>query len=130
MDNSNKFSKKERIKSTERISYIFYKGNPGFAHPYKFHYTVEDTESETQLKIAISVAKKKFKYAVDRNKIKRITKEAFRLNKSLFYNLLTKQCLVELYLVFIGKEIPSYSSISKSMATLLTKLGKEINAKP
>jgi len=81
----NTFSKKERVKSKKEISRIFKDG----IFFYSEHINVKIIESndtnQALHKIGISVPKRLFKLAVHRNKIKRIIREAYRLNKNIIY---------------------------------------------
>jgi len=122
---ANKLPNTERVKSPQRVSEIYYKGVAGFVYPFKYHFISQLTEKADQslLKICIAVSKKKFKHAVDRNRVKRLTKEAYRLNKMGFYDNpanLNKQ--VELYLVYIGKDLPEYEVVEKGIKSIIQKI--------
>jgi ribonuclease P protein component len=123
---ANKLPNTERVKSPQRVSEIYYKGVAGFVYPFKFHFLSQPSEHTEQplLKICIAVSKKKFKHAVDRNRVKRLVKEAYRLNKMAFYenpDNINKQ--VELYLVFVGKDLPAYQVVEKGIKSIIQKIG-------
>jgi ribonuclease P protein component len=75
------FPKKERLCSRKAIETIFESGKAINESPLRFLWTESSAEDKIPLKIAISVPKRNFKRAVDRNKIKRQIREAYRLNK-------------------------------------------------
>src|SRR4051812_43206035 len=77
-----KFPKEERLSSKKLIEELFSKGSSYYLYPFRL--LVKDEKlPEGQLfpQVLISVPKKKFKKAVDRNRLRRQIKEAYRLNK-------------------------------------------------
>lgn len=118
---SYKLSKQERLKSKKLIDELFVSGKSTFVHPIKLMY-LELSDLDTPLKMSVSVPKRYFKSAVDRNLIKRRIREAYRLN-----NLALKQKLVDqkrhlvLMLIFVGKEKESYLNIETAVKKLVNR---------
>ncbi|MDR2868461.1 MAG: ribonuclease P protein component [Bacteroidales bacterium] len=120
------FSKQERLCSKKAIVFLL-KQKSLFVYPFKcyFHF-LKKTENQDITKICITVPKHRFKLAVDRNRIKRQTREAYRLNKEILYSDARMSDWVgELLFVYIGKEKPTYLQIEKSMVSLLTQLERK-----
>ena len=117
------FSKNERIKSNKEISRIFNCGIFLFSKNISLVYIhSEDTDLKFN-QTAVSVPKKKFKSAVQRNKIKRLIKEAYRLNKSVIYDYSDKNNIFfKMIFVYRSKSIPTYKTIESEVIELLKKL--------
>lgn len=81
----NKYPKKEKLKKRTLIKYLFENGTIVSNHPLKMIYTEVKmpVEAENILQIGVSVSKRYFKSAVDRNYYKRLLREAYRLNKQI-----------------------------------------------
>jgi len=121
------FSKDERLKSRKQISRLFSKNKHVFSYPFKFIYTTNDSESPYPAKVLISVSKRSFKRAVDRNHMKRLIRESYRKNKELIYAPLQDQGMKILVgIIFVGNEIMDYKKIESGIIKGLTKLSKEI----
>ncbi len=117
------FNKKERLKSKKQIEKLFGEGKSVTAFPLKvFYIPVED--AEVQFKVAVSVPKRNFKKAVDRNRIKRLMREAYRLNKQVIFNNIEGN--FALLILYLGKDLPEYRRVEKSLISILQKLVKEI----
>ncbi|NRA91066.1 MAG: ribonuclease P protein component, partial [Psychroserpens sp.] len=81
-----KYSKKDKLKSQKVIETLFSEGESITVFPLRLVYLKTDFEDESTLKTGVSVSKRNFKNAVDRNRIKRLLRETFRLNKSAYFN--------------------------------------------
>lgn len=92
------YPKSEKLKSKKTIDLLFSKGKSVSKYPLRLVYiecdfdTAESKELETEhkIKMGVSVSKKYFKRAVDRNYFKRLLREAYRLNKHLLIDHLEK----------------------------------------
>ena len=119
-------SKKERLKSKKTIEFLFSEGKSVVQYPVRLIYTVGPDTEETNLRAAVSVSKRNFKKAVDRNHIKRLLRESYRKNKYLVPQQTTQS--YNLMILYTGKEFPSSSRIEKSVMKVLKKfMDKEIS---
>lgn len=119
------FSKKEKLKSKKHIEHLFEEGKSISAFPLRLVYLGTTFEDDAVIKAGVSVSKRNFKHAVDRNRIKRLLREAYRLNKNIFFNNMTTQ--YALMILYIGKEKPDFHSIEKTMKQLLTKFSEAVS---
>ena len=117
----------EKLKSKKIIDLLFTEGKSVSKYPLRLVYLKHDFEEDVRLKIGVSVSKKHFKNAVDRNYFKRVLRESYRLNKQLLVeNLDTKYCCIFFYQT---KEKLSYQEINQKTIQLFEKFIKIIQDK-
>ena len=124
------FNKKERLSSKIVIDEVFEKGKKIKSYPFIATYLElesEESQSNSPVKVVITVPKRKVKFANKRNRVRRQIKEAYRLNKPEFYTQLEiKNKNLALFLIYIGKEKEEYAFIDKKIKVLLTDLVKQL----
>lgn len=111
------FPAKERLKSKKQIEHLFESGQSVVQYPLKAWFLPVDADAGT--KVAFAVPKKSFKRAVDRNRIKRQMREAYRLNKA---NWDKGDNEYHVLLLYMDKQMPAYRKLEHSMLGLLNKL--------
>lgn len=119
-----KFVKSERLCSPLAISHLFDKGYSIYKHPVKIKWLPVKTDNNQHVQVVISVSKSRFKRAVDRNRIKRLIRECFRLHKSILIEGLNgRQC--HLAIIYIGKTLPLMNDLEPIIIELFHRLNKE-----
>lgn len=109
--------KQERLKSKKQIESLFQSGKAVFIFPYRIFFLIEKSTTQPELKMAVSVSKKLFKRAVDRNFIKRLTKEAYRLQKSELKNQSEIQHYkIHILFLYTQKLKPTWVTVNDGMA--------------
>jgi ribonuclease P protein component len=118
------FTKQERLKSEKLISRLFKEGKSYMAYPVRVVWMpIEPTPKfPSPAQIAISVPKRVFKTAVARNKIKRQIREAWRVQKHVFYeNIQAKDLHIVMMLVYVAKEQVDFKDIESGIRKVLKK---------
>ena len=91
--------------------------------------SAELPEPNVPVQVAFSVPKRRFKRAVDRNRIKRQLREVYRTNKSELYTVLRdRQKTIALAVLFTGKEGPEFVELEKQLILTLTRLRRKYEA--
>lgn len=90
------------------------------AFPFIVYYTLEDAENYPKSQMMVSVSKHYFKHAVDRNRMKRLTREAFRLRKPTLNNAIQKPYSVAF--VYKSRQLENFEVVSNAMDTIVEKL--------
>ena len=114
------FTKEERLTSKTNIKELFNKGSSFALYPYKIIFTPQPEAASHTIKAIFTVPKRAFKKAVDRNFIRRRMKEAYRLNKTAFYNKLNPNNF-HICFIYIAKEKNEYAFLEKKMKAGLDK---------
>ncbi|GHT16439.1 ribonuclease P protein component [Bacteroidia bacterium] len=127
MDNRYTFKKEERISAQREIDLLFEKGISFISYPLRVVYFQKKTFSGADASVLISVPKKKFKKAVYRNRLKRLIRESYRLNKMPLLNQLQeKDCGLLIAFLFVGKELSGFKEIETAVIKALASLKEKI----
>ncbi len=119
------YNKHEKLKSRKLIKQLFESGKAVTVFPLRMIYLKMDHESNSPIQAGVSVSKRNFKLAVDRIRIKRLMREAYRLNKhELYENTSDKHIMMFIYL---GKEEVPYSKLNDKMKEIMTAFLKKIS---
>ena len=116
-----RFRKIERLSSKKTIQELFDNGSSFYLFPFKVVYIPCPEQAESN-QVLFSVPKRHFKRAVDRNRIKRQLKEAYRLNKSILSNSEVKICIGYIYTF---KEKLPYQKLEEQLKESLKRLYQE-----
>ena len=116
----NTFRTEEKLKKKNLITELFASGKSSSVFPLKMIYLQNDHDSPYKIQAGVSVSKRNFKKAVDRNRIKRLMRESYRKNKYLIYNNEdTKKHII--MFIYQGKSEVSYELLEEKMKELIEK---------
>ena len=122
------YPKNERLKSKTTIGLLFSEGKSVSKYPLRLVYRQAEAGSEEKIKIGVSVSKKYFKKAVDRNYFKRVLRETYRLNKHLLWDNLEQPYSFMFF--YQTKDRLSYEEINTKTIQLFEKFLLQINKTP
>lgn len=118
------FKKNEKLKSRKAIEQLFDQGKSFSSFPFRVLWKFDETGAPG-LQVGFTVSSKHFKNAVDRNRVKRLMREAYRLQKNkLKEQLEQQQKQLAVFFVYTGNELPDYDLIFKKTGSALTRLIK------
>ena len=116
----NTFKSEERLKKKNLITELFASGKSASVFPLKMIYLQIDHDSPYKIQAGVSVSKRNFKSAVDRNRIKRLMRESYRKNKYLIYsNEDTKKHIM--MFIYQAKSEVTYELMEEKMKQLIEK---------
>ena len=120
-------SRGERLKSVVKTQKLFLKGKSFKIFPFHVYYRLSNNAEIIKNQFVISVGKHFFKHAVDRNRMKRLVREAYRKNKQLVY-LLSEEKNVFFNVGFVYKSSSKldYVEIEKIVIQALNMLKEKI----
>ena len=118
------FSKNERTLSKKRVQELYSRGFKLYSDSFTLIWHKQNLNSE-KIRLLISVPKKNIKKAVDRNYVKRLIKECYKINKITIYKLITTH--IEIILIYNKIELPQFNKLREELLTLFKMLRKKIN---
>lgn len=122
-----KFPSNERIKSKLILEQVYNEGALIKAYPIKIKFLEIDALTDHTVQIVISIPKRIIKKATARNRIRRQLKEIYRLNKAqLVEKYQTKNKGLALFLIYTGKESPTFGHLENKLKELISKLEQDL----
>jgi ribonuclease P protein component len=117
------FTKAERLSLQREIDLLFDGGKAFTAYPLRTLYVKQKPFSGVPVSLLISVPKKRFKRAVKRNRVKRLIRETYRLNKTSLWESLSAsgQGLLVAF-IYIGNEVCDFDVMERAMKKAITLL--------
>ena len=126
------FQKKDKLKSRKQTQFLFAKGQSINAFPIKLIYTLESNEPGS-VQTGVGAPSRTFRKAVDRNRVKRLLREGYRLERPEFIassvDALNK-LRVNLFFLYTDATVISQKEIQEKIKQLLSRLSEKINTTP
>jgi len=121
------FPASRKLKSEKIISRLFQEGKPLFKYPIRLVYLTDaNNESLEPIQYTVSVPKKRFKRAVDRNLLKRRMREGIRLNQHSLTLDHIEDSYLAIMMVYISDKVEPSTVIHRSIEKIMAKLQREI----
>lgn len=116
------FDKHERLSGTKRIDALFEKGKSFICYPLRVLYMEHEQSTQCECSILVSVPKKRMKKAVHRNRIKRLIRESYRLNKKLITSSELDEKSIDVAFIYVKDVASDYKDIQKAMEKALKRI--------
>lgn len=116
------FAKEERVTGAKRVDAIFASGKSFISFPLRVVYLQHEQSPINSCSILISVPKKRMKKAVHRNRVKRLVREAYRLNKKLTLDIDISEQSLDIAFIYVKDTASTYAEIEKAMLKALKQI--------
>ena len=118
------FTKAELLCSKKSIENLFAGSSRAISvYPLRAVYRPQTTQSEEKVQLLISVSKRHFRHAVDRNRIKRLIREAYRHNRELLTSQLGDKH-IDMAIIWMSDRLCDYSTIESKLRTILQRIAE------
>jgi len=122
------YQKKDKLKSRKQTQYLFSKGQSINQFPIKLIYTIVHQSENNSLQAGVGAPTRTFRKAVSRNRVKRLLREGYRLEKPAFLsNTKLEGKVVNLFFLYTDVTVLDQSLIQEKIKLLLAKLSEKIN---
>lgn len=115
-----RFPRKEKLKSKKLIDRLFEEGKSISKYPLRLIYLRYEAPDPANTQTAVVAPSRVFKKAADRNRIKRLIRESYRLHKAQVFNNIDGK--FAFLFIYIGREIPTFMEVDRSLRLLLAQL--------
>lgn len=121
------FKRDEKLKSEKVIGQLFKNGKSFGQYPLRLVWSAQPRQSgAVPVLFAVSVPRRKFPKAVQRNRLKRLVREAYRTQKyRLFEKLTDEEQQYAFMVLYVAKEVMSYKEIELAMKIMLKRFLKK-----
>lgn len=122
-----RLTQQERIRGEKRIETLFTHGSSFMAYPFRVVWLKGETRATTSVSLLVSIPKKRLKRAVDRNRMKRLTREAYRLHKQSLTGVMAAcKGRLDVALVYVKDEPGDFVTVEKGVVRAIRELGRTI----
>lgn len=121
-----KFTKQERLCSVIEIKQLFVTGENFLNYPFSIRYKIEKRSNSSDVQVVIISPKRYQRFAVNRNRAKRLMRESYRLNKEEIIRFARENNLsIKISISFVSQNIPDYKSVDYAIKRVLSNIIKK-----
>jgi len=122
------YGKEEKLKSRKLTEQLFRQGRSFSIFPLKVFFMPVGGQLDFPVKAGMGTSSRNFKKATDRNRVKRLLREAYRVEKAVLTDYAkANQKQVAIFFLYIDKSLPEYMVIKSKMAIAIGKLIKQLH---
>ena len=130
MANEFSYGREEKLKGRKLLEALFKEGKSFTIFPLKVFYLVPEKPLDFYVNAGVGASSRNFKKAVDRNRVKRLLREAYRTEKLPLHVFLQQHNLqVAVFILYIDKILPEYKAVKTKMPIVLQRLIKQLHEK-
>ncbi len=127
------YQKKDKLKSRKQMQFLFSKGTAITMHPIRLLYTIEKGEAgifpNGLLQAGVGAPSRQFRKAVQRNKVKRLLREGYRLEKPNFTNSINlTNTRLNLFFLYLDAQVQTQQQIQATINLILQKLADKLKS--
>ena len=127
------YQKKDKLKSRKQMQFLFSKGTAITMHPIRLLYTIEKAEAgifpNGLLQAGVGAPSRQFRKAVQRNKVKRLLREGYRLEKPNFTNSINlTNTRLNLFFLYLDAHVQTQQQIQATINLILQKLADKLKS--
>lgn len=123
----NTLHKSERLTNKTLFEELLSSNFSFVQYPFRMIAKGSSISGDYPARIAVSVSKKKFKRAVHRNRLKRLTREVFRCNKSLLYDTVPSGLTIDILFIYLDNRIAAFPKVEKALQAALVKIARHFS---
>jgi len=101
---------------------VFADGGTAKGFPIVARFASTPPEGHAPTRVAFTVSKRRFKRAVDRNRVKRLMREAWRHHRQIIENDIPSGVQWAVVLIFVGSDLPSAQQLERGMVKMLNRM--------
>jgi ribonuclease P protein component len=121
------FSKKEHLCGEIRVNKLYASGKAFIVYPFRVVYAIVPEQQDVPVKVLVSAPKKRFKHAVDRNRLKRLMRESYRLNKIILVDVAAEKNLkLQLAFNYVADVEMDFDALNRKMAKALSMISEKL----
>ncbi len=127
------YQKKDKLKSRKQTQFLFSNGKAITMHPIRLIYNIENAEAgifpNGLLQAGVGAPRRHFRKAVQRNRVKRLLREGYRLEKPDFMSAISlTNTRLNLFFLYVDVNVQSQQQIQTTMKLLLQKLADKLKS--
>lgn len=120
----------ERLKREQHIKALFQSGKALSAFPVRIVWQLAPAAEPFPIRAGFSAPKKAFRHAVERNRIKRLLREAWRLQKPTLASSVPPGRQLRLFILYTDKTLPDYQAVYAAIGKCILQLQKALSDAP